>query len=290
MSDKEMKKLLKGMQGAYDEASEFAAGIPDGIYRLQLMEAKLVTAKTSGKVMLRRMHTVLDGEFEGRNIYDNNVWGLPGEENVVGWSIVRNWVELCGYATPEDAAELLDILTGISEENPVVVATVETNDNGFVNVRVTELEEEAAQVSKKTSSKAKDDEPDNEFSEGDQVKFEDEDESYISGVIVDFEDEDAHVKDNDGEVWVVSLTDLTKDEKPSGKKTPGKKTGPKPADDDRALLLAFAQAQGIADEEDLDDDTTKKKLIQVLSEYEWTSKSLTKGELELLDKHDIPHK
>ena len=298
MSDKEMKKLLKGMQGAYDEAADAAFGIPDGQYRLQLLEASLTTAKQSGKVMLKRMHTVLDGELEGRNVYDNIVLGLPGEENVVGWSIARQWVELCGYDPPEDAVEMLDICAGITEENPVVIAQVETNDNGFTNVRVTELEEEAAQVTKKTKEDEEEEEGDvdtGEFQEGDKVKFEDEeaDDGYTHGTIVDFEDDQAHIEDDDGEVWITPIKDLEKDEKKVSKK-PSKKdkktTGPKPADDDKALLLAFAQAQGIANEEDLDDDTSKKKLITILSEYEWDSKTLTKGETELLDNHEIPYK
>jgi len=291
---KEFKEALRNAREMYEDAKIYSSDVPEGQYKLQLLSASMAFAKTSGALMIKRQHQVLDGDHEGKHVFDNLVL-----THVFGWNNAQKWMELCGYEVPDDPEEVEDVITGINEENPIVIARVTKSgeDNSFTNVHVIELLEESAEVEddddeeeKPAPKKGKAKKASGEFDIGDAVTFEDDDGGVTSGKIVDFEDDEAHVEDEEGEVWVIEVADLSKADKKEKKTKKTKKTKKKDEDDDTALLLAFCQAQGIDQEENVDEDTSLEDLVEILSEYEWDGSELSDGECELLDRVGVEYK
>lgn len=94
--------------------------IPDGEYNFAI-QATLDESKEHKKLMVVFVHTVADGELEGRQVTDRCTL-----ESKVGAQILRTRVEMLGYDWPEKIHVLEDILDEILQNVPVITAKVKS--------------------------------------------------------------------------------------------------------------------------------------------------------------------
>jgi hypothetical protein len=134
------KDKLSKMNARYQESEQQAKAmfgeIDPGVYTAKLANAEVCESKASGRLQVKRMHVVLEGDFKGANVYD-----YMGLENEFGFAFFREWISKLGYECPTDAADIPDLLTELTDKNPVVQIKVVKNDGGFTNVRVLSVQE-----------------------------------------------------------------------------------------------------------------------------------------------------
>jgi len=156
---------LAGMKQAWADSSTVydstfgGIKIDAGQYLARLQSAKITESKSSGKLMIRREHVILEGQFKGMIVYDNLNLETP-----MGMSFVRRWIEQMGYDQPDvdKPEEIEDIVAAISQEAPTVKVAVK-HSGDFVNVSIIELittdsaagESGQAQAKAEASSSAK---------------------------------------------------------------------------------------------------------------------------------------
>jgi len=261
----EFADRLAGMQNAWATGKDTAPGVPEGLYTMQLLEAGIAASQSSGKLMIKRTHTVVGGEQDGETVYDNLML-----ETDMGMFFVARWVEQMGFEVPDNIAELEEVVSAISEANPVYTAQVKKSGD-FTNVRVRELLEATADVAKEEEEEPEENASD--FAEGEVVTF-DMDGTEVSGTIVGFDGDDAHVEDSDGEVWAVPMEDL--------QATTEEETAPE-EDETLVALLAFAQAADI----EVDDTATVEQLTEAIGAYSYPREELTDEEAALLENIGI---
>jgi len=132
---------LKGMKSTWTESSSVydstfgGVKVDPGQYVARLQSAKIVESKTSGNLMIRREHIILEGQFQGMIVYDNMNLATP-----MGMSFVRRWIDQMGYEAPGDdkPEELEDVLVAIVQEAPTVKVAIK-HSGDFVNVSIIEL-------------------------------------------------------------------------------------------------------------------------------------------------------
>ena len=137
----EFASKLSGMKQSWADSSAVydstfgGIKIDAGQYLARLQSAKIVESKSSGKLMIRREHIILEGQFQGMIVYDNLNLETP-----MGMSFVRRWIDQMGYEapTPDKPEEIEDIVAAISEEAPTVKVAVK-HSGDFVNVSIIEL-------------------------------------------------------------------------------------------------------------------------------------------------------
>lgn len=173
---KSFTKELKKAQEAWDAGKDSPPGVPEGTYEMQLQDIQLITAKSSGNLMLKREHLVIGGEYEGEVVYDNMV--LSTEQNMY---YLARFIESMQYEVPEDLSEIDDVLQALREENPTYNATV-VKSGDFTNVRIQDVIDAES--------------GDDEEEEGDDGDDDGEDEEDEEG---DGEDEDEDGNDEDGD-------------------------------------------------------------------------------------------
>jgi len=139
------EKLQQMKEQATTAMTDYSPGIqkvPDGIY-FGKEGAEIKESKTSGRMMVARRFTITEGEYIGRQAFDNIVF----QDNDVGWQILRRWVETHGYNWPDDnLAALEDLINDIDNISPVVKFQVKTtqsktDDREFTNIIVLEVME-----------------------------------------------------------------------------------------------------------------------------------------------------
>jgi len=122
--------------------------IDPGEYIARLQSAKLVESKSSGKLMVRREHVLMDGEFKGMVIFDNMILETP-----MGLTFIRRWFDQMGYEAPEDPEEIENVVSAVSKDAANVKIQVK-HSGDFVNVAVIEvLDEEKEEPASKASGK-----------------------------------------------------------------------------------------------------------------------------------------
>ena len=132
---------LKGMQATWADSSAVydstfgGVKVDPGQYVARLQSAKIVESKTSGNLMIRREHVILEGQFQGMIVYDN-----MNLANAMGMSFVRRWIDQMGYEAPapDKPEELEDIIAAIVDEGPTVKVAIK-HSGDFVNVSIIEL-------------------------------------------------------------------------------------------------------------------------------------------------------
>jgi len=140
---------LKMMNDLYKSGKDKLPGVPDGQYTCQLQAAYLDVSKSSGNLMVKREHLVIEGEHSGETIYDQIV--LHSEQSAY-W--LNKWIVAMGFEGGLDNLdELPGILKEMSRRMPIYSAVVKLSGE-FRNVRVKEL------ISGSSNDKAEDgDEP-----------------------------------------------------------------------------------------------------------------------------------
>lgn len=103
-----------------------SAEIPAGTYSCKIDEAVLTKAKTSGKLMLKYVLKVTDGEYKGRAVFKNAML----EPETSREYTLGDFIKL-GYDKPDSKAELLSTLEEMV--GSLVEVRVVQNSEGNVN-------------------------------------------------------------------------------------------------------------------------------------------------------------
>ena len=288
----DIKEALAGMDQRWKTEKSKVPGVPDGVYTMQLLSADVVLSKAGNNPMVERKHVVVDGEQEGQEIRDRL---MLHTEN--GPYYANKWVEMMGYQSPEDMADLPEVIKTISEAHPIVMAEVRRSGE-FLNVRVQQLleensavkEAEAApeetapkvapaaskkSVAKKATPAAEPAAAATDLTAGDIISFEFEGVP-TQGVVEEVKEESAVVAVNEDR-YEVPLGDLTKLDA---------NTTQAAADGDAELtaeLLAFAQTHNLP----VEDGSTVEALKELIGGYEWKKAELTPDEVALLTKVEV---
>jgi hypothetical protein len=138
--------------------------IEPGQYIARLQSAKVVESKSTGKLMVRREHVILQGEMEGMVVFDNLQLETP-----MGLTFLRRWFDQMGYESPADSSEIEDTIAAINKDAATVKILVK-HSGDFVNVSVIEVMEESettaeepkAKTKEKTKAKEKEEEEETE--------------------------------------------------------------------------------------------------------------------------------
>lgn len=144
---------LSGMKEGWDESQNQydtmfgGVKIDAGDYIARVQSIKLTESKSSGKLMVRREHLIIEGSWKGTVVYDNMMLETP-----MGMTFLRKWFEQMGYTAPDDPADIEDVLEAIAEEAATVKVAVK-HSGDFINVAVVEVIE--ADEEKGSSSETK---------------------------------------------------------------------------------------------------------------------------------------
>lgn len=134
----DMESRLAKMQNRWEDGKQQAKvmfdKLPEGEYVGKLVECQIVESKTSGNLMIKRVHVVTEGEYKGKNVYDNmNI------ETDLGLSFVAQWLDTIGCELPEKASEIKKLVEQISESAYDCKFQVKhSKDSDFINVRILE--------------------------------------------------------------------------------------------------------------------------------------------------------
>lgn len=127
-----MRETWRESSAVYD--STFGGvKVDPGQYTARLQSAKIVESKTSGNLMIRREHVILDGQFKGSIVRDN-----MNLSNAMGMSFVRHWIDQMGYEPPDDPEGIEEVLDVICSDAPLCKIAVKQSGD-FVNVSVIEV-------------------------------------------------------------------------------------------------------------------------------------------------------
>jgi len=256
------KNRLKGMSETYDDAPESFMGneVPDGIYEMQLQSAKFDEWQSAqdpeeSSLVMDHEWLILDGEHDGE-ISRKRMW----LNNEMGWSQFKMWVKTLGHEIPSDIEDSEEVLAEIAEAAPIISGELKTNTaksgKDYQNLKIRQLIQEESEL------------PEDEEEEEEDELEEDELEE-------DEEAEDEEVEDDEDEADEDEEEDENEDEEDEEE------------DDELIDLMAFAQAWEDEIEENIDDESSKQDIVQILKEYDFPRDQLTKEEVELLESTGI---
>ena len=302
------KDKLADMQDMWNDGCE-SLGLPESLYVFVLQDCSLTEAKSSGNMMIRREHMVLEGEYKDEVQTDNMV--LSNERSMF---YLKKWIELMGFEAPDDFEDIEELIAEIRDAHPVYSAdVVKSKDSDFVNVRCKELiaetfipdDDDAADEPDppkkgkgkgkgKPKPKCKPKPKKAALAKGDWAKWEDDEMEVVGTVTSIGEDDDgipvADIDDDKGDTWELPLSELVKIDDPNGADDDEPEDEPDEPDDepedepDRAQLIEFCESADIEVPEGAD----VASIVSEISQYAWTAKQLVEAEVELLVRHKIP--
>ena len=132
------KKKLAGLKDNYEKAREakntpYEINIENGKYRAALTSLELRESQSSGKLMVMREWTILEGDYADTVFNDfihiESEWGMVN---------LHRFIEQAGYEIPDDPASIEEVLNAILGDKPECIIAVRIKDE-FVNVRVREM-------------------------------------------------------------------------------------------------------------------------------------------------------
>jgi hypothetical protein len=138
MGSKEFDKRLAAMDQTWKAGKErkdepFELKIETGRYRAALTDLELLRSQSSDKLIIKREWAVLEGDHADDIFCDflsiENEWGLLA---------THRFIETMGYAVPDSASDLPDLLDEILKQKPECMIKVKVKDD-FANVRVLEI-------------------------------------------------------------------------------------------------------------------------------------------------------
>ena len=195
----EFSERLSAAQKLWKEGKDTPPGIPEGQYLMQLQDAKLAESST-GKLMVKREHFVVEGERAGETVYD--VLVIEGER---GPYMLASWIRMLGFEPPEDLSTLEDLFAQIVAAAPCCLVRAKRSGD-FTNLTILELvaapeageaEEAPAAAPAKAPVGLK-----GAFSLGQAVSFEDDDKNVVTGKVIKVGPAGFNVQDDaDGGVW-----------------------------------------------------------------------------------------
>lgn len=274
----EYNERLKKMQETWDSGREQAPTVPPGLYTMQLQSAEVVASQSSGKLMIRREHLILEGEHENTVVYD---YLMIETEKGPFW--IARWLESMDGEAPEQATELPAAVEEVAGRAPIYTGKVVVSNGGFTNVRIVKLLDSSGSSGAAGPDPEVGEDPTSAqeagdgggFQEGDSVAYDDADGDECQGEIVRFDDDEddgrvAIVKDADDDEWSVPLADLRAADGGGG------------GDEDIDALIAFAQQQDI----EVSNDDDRDAVVEKIKEYQWPKKDLEADQIALLESID----
>ena len=138
--ENEFADLLRAGSETYKAGEAYESmnfdGVPAGtgyIARLSLVEWR---KSKNDNVMLHREHVILEGEYAGRVVFDNMMFGLSD----FGDGKIRQYLKLVtAEDLPDDPGELADIVAEIPEKYAYDCSMNIRRDSDFTNVDVVEV-------------------------------------------------------------------------------------------------------------------------------------------------------
>jgi len=107
--------------------------IPPGQYRMALQSVELTESMSSGKLLIRREHVVIDGEYLGHTVRD-----FISMESDFGPRMTAQFIQQMGFNVPDRVDALPDVLAAITEAAPKYLARVK-HSGDFINVYIGKL-------------------------------------------------------------------------------------------------------------------------------------------------------
>lgn len=271
---------LRAMSDQADAAMQTyvpgGARVPDGIY-IGKESAELREAQSSGKLMISRTFTIVEGEFTGLNVWDN----LVIEDNDIGLQLARRWIELHtsqetgeNYTWPEaDLAGLETIINEIAEVGATVKLRVKTTlskkgDGGeYTNATVQQIlgVDDAVQ-----SEAIPEQAPEQDAAAADDLESMDRNslKTYIAGNVELASKIKVSIKMTDDAIREAIRAVI-------GEPAAAEEVSGVDIND----ILTFCASQGIAE---VNDSMNEGKLVEVMSGYGFTAGELTETEVEML--------
>lgn len=227
MAKSKFSDKLKTMTSSWSESQNQydtmfgGVKIDPGEYIAKVQMAKLTESKSSGKLMIRREHLIVEGSWKGTVVYDNMMLETP-----MGMTFVRRWFEMMGYSAPEDPAEIEDVIEAIAEEAATVKIVVK-HSGDFINVAVIEViesddDEKQEAKSRPSAAKSRQDVKQEEPEQEAEAEEKDDDNADLRDALFAFckaQDIDTE-KDDDAEILCERIKEykwpeeeLTEDEK-----------------------------------------------------------------------------
>lgn len=175
-SGSEFAELLRQGKETYSAGEQYEnmsfEKIPAGTYmvRVQLVEWR---KSKNENLMLHREHVVLEGEFAGKMVFDNLMYGLSD----YGDGKIRNYITTAtGEPCPDDPADLETIVSDLNDkmayDAKAKVSYSGEGDNQFTNVTVMEVYDvdDSIDVDKLKPAKEEKDAPADEKEEKEEKK------------------------------------------------------------------------------------------------------------------------
>ncbi len=107
--------------------------VPEGEYVFKSGGFTIVPSNSSGNLMIKRKHIVMDGDHKGASVYDNMMI-----ETDLGMAFIRRWLEIVGVTPPDNPEELVDICAELTKNGYIAKGSVK-HSGEYVNVRIEEL-------------------------------------------------------------------------------------------------------------------------------------------------------
>lgn len=182
--EKKLKQAKGKWKAAMKKKPDFGSDLPDGTYHARLTRAEVVESQSSGNLQVAWGAVVLEGEHKGEKI--NWYSQMQTEDNMM---YLQRDITRFGEESPEDPAELEEVLSGLAKKKPAVKLSLKTNGE-FQNVRIGKL------LTDEDVAEEDDEEPEEEEEDEDEKEEkEEEDDSEDS----EDEDSDADEEDEDDE-------------------------------------------------------------------------------------------
>jgi len=206
---------LKSMNKVWESGKEGIPLIPAGQYMFQLVAAELAESQ-NGNLMIKRSHTVIEGEYEGDTIRDIMV--LMDNEMSLGF--LSQWIQDMGFEAPDSLETLPEVLAEMVETD-VTYSGKLTYDGDYARVRPgvaisTEVEEEEDEEEIEDEEIEDEEvEEDEEIEDEEEEEDEDEDLQTLKDLAMNFgyDTEDASAEEiiatlkSDSEVTKESMTE-----------------------------------------------------------------------------------
>lgn len=145
-----LQKKLASAQDRWASSKEEMPGPPAGTYQFRLQECRVEESQSTGKLYIRRVHLIIDGEYANETVSDN----LQLEtEN--GPYFCNQFFKALGYeGAPDDMTQLPEAIQQVVDDSPVYLGKL-TKDNGFNNVRIQKrLEDDSPVPARGSDAKA----------------------------------------------------------------------------------------------------------------------------------------
>jgi len=176
---KDLMKKLKGMQKSWKESEPARGGfgVPDGTYNVRIDEATLCEAKQSGRLQIKWVLVVIDGDYANKKICK-----FDGMDDPKSLPYVQGSLEALELEIPDDITEIGTVLEeAVGKEVEIQVRTKDEFTNIYFNGLLEagdsdeEEEEDAEDAEDEDGDDAEESDDDDDSEDEDEDSDDDED-------------------------------------------------------------------------------------------------------------------